>query len=368
MGALAPSGERVVTAARRLGVEAGAVWACVLDQRRDSAVVAAAELLQYDLKTGAIITTNHKAIPPVTGCWKRVRDGRTLLWSHHQIIMHGSGDDSTSAPLTVRTGDGERLYDAAVVLSQLRLAEISRDERGLSSLQVHRDLTTLSDVMLQSEPRPHSALWMDTIGEDSLAFGRSDGGVELWRVPASGAASRLAQDGHTGAVLHGAVAPGDRHLVTAGADQTVRVWSIGVDPVMYMSLSAVCSGHGEPITDVAITPDGGCVATSSRDRTIRLWGIPDGRSFAVLTGHRDWVTHLAVNPAGTHLASCSEDGTIKVWDLDSRECVGTAYGVSRFLCLAMSADTVCAGDAAGNFWMLRYGTGFAALEDAPTLS
>jgi WD40 repeat protein len=97
------------------------------------------------------------------------------------------------------------------------------------------------------------------------------------------------------------------------------------------------------------------LATASRDRTIRLWTIPEGRPIKTLVDHRDWVTHMAINPAGTHMASCSADGMIKVWDLETLECTGTAFGLGRFLCLAMSADTICAGDSTGNFWTLLYG-------------
>ena len=83
--------------------------------------------------------------------------------------------------------------------------------------------------------------------------------------------------------------------------------------------------------------------------------MPDGTLMKMLTDHRDWVTHVAVNPAGTRLASCSDDGTVKLWDLESYAAIGTAYASSRFLSLAMSDETICAGDASGAFWILEYG-------------
>jgi hypothetical protein len=327
-----------------------AVRHCVVNPRAGEALAGSAEIRRHDLRTGDVVPTG--APPehgPVIGGWRRVRDDRALFWSAHEVLIISR---ESAVPVKAQI---QWECDAAVILGRERLALVGRSEQGSGRLQVFDGLSTALRFAMRL---PVRASWMDTFGDDGFAFGRADGVVGLGMV-ADDTRVFFDLEGHSGPVRHGAVVPGDRHLVTAGADLTVRVWSILDEPILQGSLSAVCQGHTDDITGLAVTPDGQCVATSSRDRTIRLWSIPDGRSLGVLSEHRDWVTHVAVNPAGTHLATCSEDRAVKLWNLDSRECVGTAYGVSRFLCLAMSDDTVCVGDAAGNLWMFQYG------DDAP---
>ncbi len=329
-----------------MGQESTAIRRCVIDSRTGEAFAAGAGVRRYDLRTGEVaVVRSPVSNLPISGGWNRVREGHTVFWSDREALIQSRDDSVPYEPLAAHC-------DAAVILGGLRLVVAERDEQGQPSIRVSTSFSAGSPRMFMR--RPARTLWMDSFGPNGFAHGRDDGIVEL-TVASSDVLTFLELSGHTGPVLHGAVVPGDLQLVTAGADLTVRIWSIGSEPLLQGSLSALCEGHTDQITGLAVTPDGQCVATSSRDRTIRLWSIPDGRSLGVLTEHRDWVTHVTINPAGTHLASCSEDGTIKVWDLDSQECVGTAYGVSRFLCLGMSRGTVCAGDAAGNFWMLQYG-------------
>jgi len=342
----------------RAGVAEDAVRACAIDASGRRALVAGRQLRQFDLQTGSVTVTgtfpSHGAI---IGHSRRQRNGQTLFWSTQELLLPAQ-DESIR---TESGGTGFRHFDAAAVLGRYqRLAVATRDAEGQSWVQVFAALSMLSSVRL-SQRRPDRSLWMDTFGDDGLVNGRADGTVELWLVADFSPAASIELSGHSGPVVHGVVGPNDRLLVTAGADLTVRMWSIGSSPLFYGTPSAVCEGHTDHITDLTVTPDGRYAVTASRDRTIRLWGLHDGRIAAVLADHSDWVTHLALNPAGTHLASCSDDGAIKVWDLASQQCVGTAYVDSRVLCLAMAADAVCAGDAAGNFWVLEV----SALTAAP---
>ena len=46
-------------------------------------------------------------------------------------------------------------------------------------------------------------------------------------------------------------------------------------------------------------------------------------------------------------------------------CIETIYGSSPFLCVAAGSDWVCAGDKAGNVWMLRDQAAQAPVPEAP---
>ena len=338
---------RMVFPQRRSGQEPAAIRHCLIDSDGRSVLAAGDQITRHDPGTTSALVLSGGTVVRGSG---ELRNGRALLWSDRQLLLY----DGRSVSSAIEPVEPAWHYDAAVLLNNLALATARRDELGKSRLNVYRDLSRASSSLMVAETPPDVPLWMNAFGADAFALGRRDGAVDLWRA-ASSRVTHVELFGHTGAVAHGAVVPGDSYLITAADDLTVRIWTITTEPTLLGGTSAACSGHTDAITGIAITPDGQCVATSSRDRTIRLWGIPDGRNIAVLTEHRDWVTHVAVNPTGTHLASCSEDGTVKLWDLHTHECIGTTYGVSRFLCLAMSADTVFAGDAAGNLWMLQYG-------------
>jgi len=345
MAVAAPVKSRIVFPQRQSGQEPGAIRHCLVDSDGRSVLAAGDQLRRHDPSTGSAVVVSSR---PVTLGSRQFRNGRALFWSDRELLVYEGRDEAR----TIEPAEPAWHYDAAVILNNLGLATATRDGLGQLRLDVYRELARRSSLAVAENP-PDVPLWMDAFAADAFALGRRDGAVDLWRVESS-RVTHAKLPGHAGAVAHGAVVPGDMYLITAGTDLTVRIWTIATEPTLVGAVAAVCSGHTDMITGIAITPNGQCMATSSRDRTIRLWGIPDGRSLAVLTGHGDWVTHVAVNPAGTIFASCSEDGTLKLWDPDTHECVGTAFGVSRLLCLAMSADTVFAGDATGNLWMFQY--------------
>jgi hypothetical protein len=198
-------------------------------------------------------------------------------------------------------------------------------------------------------------------------------------------------EGHTGPVNDIAVGADGRFVVSASSDETLRVWSrrsrqpVGIltghtdrvlrclitsDQTRIVSMSADCTmkiwsgsaltelatlrGHTDQITDLAITIDSEKIVSCSRDKTVRVWDATTGRLLHQMTQGFDWVTAVAVSPDGKRASSASFDGIIQLWDLDSGAELGAAYGLSPFRCLTMTHDLICAGDEAGNLWILEY--------------
>jgi acylphosphatase len=335
---------------QRAGVEEGAIRYCALSEDGTTALLVASQLKYADLRSGEIYIAGEN--PGVLGIAPAPFYGVTLMWnarnlyrwSHHsqssQVMLAGSYD--------------HRMYSASMLFNG-----------GMAFARREGRLSYLHLIPNPEESFPESrdddTLWIQEVHPLCFACGLSSGIVELWRFSESSRRpTRHVLDGHAGPVVLGRASLDRRHLVTASTDLTIRLWTIDEAPVPGGISVAVLTGHGDEITDIAVTPDGRRVISASRDRTIRLWSVPDGQPIKTLTDHQDWVTRLAINRDGKRMASCSEDGTIKLWDLEKLECIATAYGVSRFLCLAMSSELVCAGDASGNFWMLQYGAGAAA--------
>jgi len=88
---------------------------------------------------------------------------------------------------------------------------------------------------------------------------------------------------------------------------------------------AVClhtlSGHEDKITTVALSLDGRLAVSAGKDQTIRLWNTQTGKCVKVLTGHQDWIRGVALTWDGSYLLSGSWDTTVRVWNTGTGKCV-----------------------------------------------
>src|SRR6185503_3631743 len=87
-------------------------------------------------------------------------------------------------------------------------------------------------------------------------------------------------DGHTNDVHGIAINATGSALVSAGDDQTVRIWDVAA-----RRPNRILSGHERQIPAVAFDPPGSRVATAGRDHTIRIWDSFIGDVPNILRGH-----------------------------------------------------------------------------------
>ncbi len=88
-------------------------------------------------------------------------------------------------------------------------------------------------------------------------------------------------------------------VLSAGVDETVRVWDLGHrgrpgDPL---------PGHTDQLEAVACTVvEGRPVAvTGGMDDTVRFWDVTSGRPLGKPSDHGDWVSAVACTVSYTHL-------------------------------------------------------------------
>jgi WD40 repeat protein/DNA-binding SARP family transcriptional activator len=181
--------------------------------------------------------------------------------------------------------------------------------------------------------------------------------------------------GHTLLIITLAFSPDGRYLVSAGADQTVRVWATpdwangakeSSPPLQTLS------GHTRIISAVAFSPDGTLVASAGEDRTLRIWDWRSGHLRFVLHGHSGGINRVVFHPNGQLLASGSGDRTIRLWDVQSGECVGIlgeengneALGLVRSVAFSPTGDRLASAgdDTLVRLWSLERGVQLQAFQ------
>ena len=142
--------------------------------------------------------------------------------------------------------------------------------------------------------------------------------------------------------------PGERGVVAASDDHTLKIWEWGSG-----KLRSILHGHEGPVRACALTADGRYLVSGSDDRTLRVWDSTSGQLMRTLEGHTGPVNDCASTAEGNLVVSASEDNTLRVWDPVEGRLLGTLYGKAPFTSVAVELDSVCAGDTKGNLWILQ---------------
>jgi len=164
-----------------------------------------------------------------------------------------------------------------------------------------------------------------------------------------------------------AFSPDATVLVSCGAfaESSIRFWNVATGE----EIGRPANEHRRYVTDLAFWPDGKKMVTASADQTIRIWDTSDFhavRCLGVLRGHQSEVRHIALqSPDNTRLVSSGKDGTLLVWDLramapeDHAPCTTVTNGTDY--CVAPDGQSILTLERPG--WVdRRLGPGFEKSE------
>ena len=106
-----------------------------------------------------------------------------------------------------------------------------------------------------------------------------------------------------------AVSPDDAHVVTGGADPSLRVWEARTGHEI-----AVLRGHTEPLQIVLIHPKGEQIVSGGLDHSVRVWDLPKIKGYVGgKNPHGNYVRSVELLARGNRVFS--EGDKFIVWDM-----------------------------------------------------
>lgn len=128
--------------------------------------------------------------------------------------------------------------------------------------------------------------------------------------------------------------PDGRLLITAGSDNTVRLWRLDAESIE--APVHELKGHTSELTDIALTSDGAWLISTSYDRSVRMWSLRDDdpqRSVVVLKGHQQAVRSCVISPDNKWFATIGDDDFALLWQVNG--------GEFKQLCLSGHLGSIC---------------------------
>lgn len=153
-----------------------------------------------------------------------------------------------------------------------------------------------------------------------LATAAAEGRIRLWQVSDATRLDLLTSPTRTVAGL--AFTRDDRHLITAGGDETIQIWNLEdgtwQEPIL--------TGRTRVVSALGFSPGGNLLASGGSDGTVQLWRFAERSRIATIEAHRGRLYSVAFSPDGAMLATGGQDERLRVWRISDGTEVATLAG------------------------------------------
>lgn len=145
--------------------------------------------------------------------------------------------------------------------------------------------------------------------------------------------------GHGGSVQSASLLPDGKAVLSAARDGLVMQWSIENYEEFRTLQGRVLAGHHDAVLGAAYSNDQKLVVTASRDRTARTWHTSTGKPAQTFEeGHSYLASSAIFFPDGRYLLTAAVDNTARVWDVATGGEIHRLEHTGRSAATAMSAD------------------------------
>jgi WD40 repeat protein len=154
-------------------------------------------------------------------------------------------------------------------------------------------------------------------------------------------------EGHTSSVVALALLPGQRTLLSASFDCTLKLWDLQTG-----SCLATFQGDKDHLTQLQLHPDGTKVFLGTQEKSIRLLDLKNGQELYKIPGVGSAVSSMSLSFDGRWLAVAFYDGSLRAFDVQQ------ATYIARFVapdtlsaCRFLLHHQIAAGDVNGKSWL-----------------
>lgn len=267
----------------------------------------------FDLK-GNIIRSFDRHLKQVNGMWLSNPDEKQLLTF---------SDDQTVRLWDVQTGEIVFTWEAN---DKVQAAAFSADGQYVAAgddtgkVYLWSRITGELEKTFSGGEKHHAKVAhlafqpkVDNVSKGLiLAASFDDHSVWMWSTQTKDVEYSFSQLGEV--AKHAAFSPDGRHLM-ATSDSFIRVWDVEKGQLIQK-----IGGHEGDVVYSAYANDGQWIISAGSDNTARLWATASiDNNFKILTGHTNVIKKTVFSPNGKYLLSISEDYTAKLWRTESEK-------------------------------------------------
>jgi WD40 repeat protein len=167
-----------------------------------------------------------------------------------------------------------------------------------------------------------------SLDSSKLLSASKDKTIRAWNVADGAAAGKLDVPAEVNGI---ALVNGGNEIISADADNVLRVWAMPVNPPPAEAPKPIkeLKGHGGPVNAVeSQLPEGKTIVSGSQDGTVRVWNYDNAQQSRQMD-HGGPVTAVGVRPDGKRYASAGATNAARLWNAENGQMVVELKGDFR---------------------------------------